>query len=119
GAEWAAGCRPVAGRSSGPQSLAGDPRRGRRLLRATAARVAAAPLSLARRPGERGPRAHADRGRGDQAGGLSVRLRPTVIRIYRFAFSTNVEGVAVALAHNGLGAGSVWMEPDDRWQIGR
>jgi len=42
-----------------------------------------------------------------------------VIRLYRFAFSTNVERVALALAHKGLEAESVWIDPDDRSEIER
>ena len=42
-----------------------------------------------------------------------------MIRLYRFAFSTNVERVALALAHKGLEAESVWIDPDDRSEIER
>jgi glutathione S-transferase len=42
-----------------------------------------------------------------------------VIRLYRFAFSTNVERVSLALAHKGLEAESVWIDPDDRSEIER
>jgi glutathione S-transferase len=42
-----------------------------------------------------------------------------VIRLYRFAFSTNVERVALALAHKGLEAESVWIDPDDRSEVER
>ena len=37
-----------------------------------------------------------------------------MIRLYRAAFSTNVERVALALAHKGLEAESVWITYDDR-----
>jgi stringent starvation protein A len=37
-----------------------------------------------------------------------------VIRLYRFAFSTNVERVALALAHKGLEVESVEVDPGDR-----
>jgi glutathione S-transferase len=37
-----------------------------------------------------------------------------VIRLYRAAFSTNVERVALALAHKGLEAESVWIDYSDR-----
>jgi glutathione S-transferase len=37
-----------------------------------------------------------------------------VIRLYRAAFSTNVERVALALAYKGLTAESVWIEYSDR-----
>jgi glutathione S-transferase len=37
-----------------------------------------------------------------------------VLRLYRFRFSTNVDRVALALAHKGLEAESVWIDPADR-----
>jgi len=37
-----------------------------------------------------------------------------MIRLYRFPFSTNVERVAIAIAHKGLKAESVSIDPDDR-----
>jgi glutathione S-transferase len=37
-----------------------------------------------------------------------------VIKLYRAAFSTNVERVALALAHKGIAAESVWIEYSDR-----
>jgi glutathione S-transferase len=37
-----------------------------------------------------------------------------MIRLYRARFSTNVERVALALAHKGLAAESVWIEYSDR-----
>ena len=37
-----------------------------------------------------------------------------MIRLYRARFSTNVERVALALAHKGLTAESVWIEYSDR-----
>ena len=36
------------------------------------------------------------------------------MRLYRFQFSTNVERVALALAHKGLEVESVWIDPEDR-----
>src|ERR671939_256060 len=39
---------------------------------------------------------------------------PPAIRLYRARFSTNVERVALALAHKGLQAESVWIEYSDR-----
>jgi glutathione S-transferase len=42
-----------------------------------------------------------------------------VIRLYRAAFSTNVERVALALAHKGLVAESVWIEYSDRSAVER
>ena len=42
-----------------------------------------------------------------------------MIRLYRFAFSTNVERVALALARKGLEAESVWIDPDDRSEVER
>jgi len=40
-----------------------------------------------------------------------------VLRLYRIPHSTNVERVALALAHKGLEAESVWIEPDDRTEV--
>jgi glutathione S-transferase len=37
-----------------------------------------------------------------------------VLRLYRIPFSTNVERVALALAHKGLEVESVWIDPGDR-----
>jgi glutathione S-transferase len=37
-----------------------------------------------------------------------------MLRLYRARFSTNVERVALALAHKGLGAESVWITYEDR-----
>jgi glutathione S-transferase len=42
-----------------------------------------------------------------------------VIRLYRARFSTNVERVALALAHKGLAAESVWIEYSDRSAVER
>lgn len=42
-----------------------------------------------------------------------------MIRLYRFPFSTNVERVALALAHKGLAAESVWIDPEDRSEVRR
>jgi glutathione S-transferase len=42
-----------------------------------------------------------------------------VIRLYRARFSTNVERVALALAHKGLEAESVWIEYSDRSPVER
>ena len=41
------------------------------------------------------------------------------IRLYRARFSTNVERVALALAHKGLAAESVWIEYSDRSPVER
>jgi glutathione S-transferase len=40
-----------------------------------------------------------------------------VLRLYRIRHSTNVERVALALAHKGLEAESVWIEPGDRSEV--
>jgi glutathione S-transferase len=40
-------------------------------------------------------------------------------RLYRFPFSTNVERVALALAHKGLEVESVWVDPADRSEVVR
>jgi glutathione S-transferase len=37
-----------------------------------------------------------------------------VIELYRIPFSTNVERVALALAHKGLEVESIWVDPSDR-----
>ena len=37
-----------------------------------------------------------------------------MLRLYRFPFSTNVDRVALALAHKGLEVESVWVDPADR-----
>lgn len=42
-----------------------------------------------------------------------------MIRLYRFQFSTNVERVALALAHKGLSVVSVQLDPNDRTEIRR
>jgi glutathione S-transferase len=42
-----------------------------------------------------------------------------VIRLYRAPFSTNVERVALALAHKGLEAESVWIDYSDRSEVER
>jgi glutathione S-transferase len=42
-----------------------------------------------------------------------------VIRLYRARFSTNVERVALVLAHKGLEAESVWIEYSDRSPVER
>jgi glutathione S-transferase len=42
-----------------------------------------------------------------------------VLRLYRIPHSTNVERVALALAHKGLEAESVWVEPGDRSEVKR
>jgi glutathione S-transferase len=41
------------------------------------------------------------------------------MRLYRIAFSTNVERVALALAHKGLEVESVWLDPGDRSEVER
>jgi glutathione S-transferase len=41
------------------------------------------------------------------------------LRLYRFPFSTNVERVALALAHKGLEVESVWIDPADRSEVMR
>jgi glutathione S-transferase len=40
-----------------------------------------------------------------------------MIRLYRIPHSTNVERVALALAHKGLEAESVWIDPADRREV--
>lgn len=42
-----------------------------------------------------------------------------MLRLYRARFSTNVERVALALAHKGLEAESVWIEYSDRSEVER
>ena len=42
-----------------------------------------------------------------------------MIRLYRARFSTNVERVALALAHKGLEAESVWIDYADRSEVER
>jgi maleylacetoacetate isomerase len=42
-----------------------------------------------------------------------------VMRLYRAPYSTNVERVALALAHKGLEVQSVWIEYDDRSPVER
>jgi len=42
-----------------------------------------------------------------------------MLRLYRAAFSTNVERVALALAYKGLSAESVWIEYGDRSAVER
>ena len=37
-----------------------------------------------------------------------------MLRLYRFRYSTNVERVALALAHKGIAVESVWIDPADR-----
>ena len=41
------------------------------------------------------------------------------LRLYRFHFSTNVERVALALAHKGIEVESVWVDPADRSEVVR
>src|SRR5438105_2424187 len=48
-------------------------------------------------------------------GGASrTRYSPPMLRLYRIPHSTNVERVALALAHKGLEAESVWVDSADR-----
>ena len=42
-----------------------------------------------------------------------------MIRLFRIPHSTNVERVALALAHKGLEAESVWVDPADRREVRR
>jgi glutathione S-transferase len=42
-----------------------------------------------------------------------------VTHLYRLRFSTNVERVALALAHKGLEVHSIWIDPDDRSLVER
>ena len=41
------------------------------------------------------------------------------LRLYRFRFSTNVERVALALAHKGVEVQSIWVDPADRSEVVR
>jgi glutathione S-transferase len=41
------------------------------------------------------------------------------LRLYRFPFSTNVERVALALAHKGVEIESIWVDPADRSEVVR
>ena len=41
------------------------------------------------------------------------------LRLYRFPFSTNVERVALALAHKRIEVDSVWIDPADRSEVVR
>ncbi|MBA3476458.1 MAG: glutathione S-transferase N-terminal domain-containing protein, partial [Actinobacteria bacterium] len=40
-----------------------------------------------------------------------------MLTLYRFPFSTNVERVALALAHKRLEVESVWVDPADRGEV--
>jgi glutathione S-transferase len=40
-----------------------------------------------------------------------------VLRLYRIPHSTNAERVALALAHKGVAAESVWVDPGDRSEV--
>ena len=40
-----------------------------------------------------------------------------MLRLYRIPHSTNVERIALALAHKGLEAESVWVDPADRREV--
>ena len=42
-----------------------------------------------------------------------------MIRLYRFAYSTNVERVTLALEHKGIEYESVWVDPADRSEVVR
>jgi maleylacetoacetate isomerase len=42
-----------------------------------------------------------------------------VLKLYRFPYSTNVERVALALAHKGIEVESVQVDPDDRSEVVR
>lgn len=46
-------------------------------------------------------------------------MAPYPLRLYRFRFSTNVERVALALAHKGVEVESVWVDPADRSEVVR
>ena len=46
-------------------------------------------------------------------------MAPYPLRLYRFPFSTNVERVALALAHKGIEAESVWIDSADRGEVVR
>ena len=42
-----------------------------------------------------------------------------MLKLYRIPYSTNVERVALALAHKGIGVESVQVDPDDRSEVVR
>ena len=42
-----------------------------------------------------------------------------MLKLYRIPYSTNVERVALALAHKGIGVESVQLDPDDRSEVVR
>ena len=42
-----------------------------------------------------------------------------MIRLYRIPYSTNVERVALALAHKALDTESVWVDPSERAEVER
>jgi glutathione S-transferase len=44
-------------------------------------------------------------------------VAPYPLRLYRIPFSTNVERVALALAHKGVGVDYVDVDPDDRSEV--
>ena len=46
-------------------------------------------------------------------------MAPYPLRLYRIPFSTNVERVALALAHKGVEVESVWVDPADRSEVVR
>jgi len=46
-------------------------------------------------------------------------VAPYPLRLYRFRFSTNVERVALALAHKGIDVESIWVDPADRSEVVR
>jgi glutathione S-transferase len=46
-------------------------------------------------------------------------VAPYPLRLYRFRFSTNVERVALALAHKEIEVESVWVDPADRSEVVR
>jgi len=46
-------------------------------------------------------------------------VAPYPLRLYRFRFSTNVERIALALAHKGIDVESVWVYPADRSEVVR
>jgi glutathione S-transferase len=46
-------------------------------------------------------------------------VAPYPLRLYRFPFSTNVERVALALAHKRIEVESVWVDPADRNEVVR
>src|SRR3954468_2903594 len=51
------------------------------------------------------------------ARGSALREGLDVLALLRFPYSTNVERVALALAHKGLHAASVWIDPADRSRV--